>query len=167
MPWKQKQLESGGRELSPLAALRAEIDRLFDSLIREPISHWEWPLGERGWTPPVDIGETDEEVIVRAELPGVAPEDIEVSISGGQLVLAGQKREATEKTEKGFYHTETRHGSFRRSIRLPQGVDEKQVEAEYKDGVLTVRLKKSPAVPPKRIPVQVKQGCGAGAGLGR
>ena len=158
VPWRSKQKDISGQETSPLTTLRSEIDRLFDSYVREPVSHLEWPFGsERGWAPIVDIGETDEEVIVRAELPGIDPADIDITVSGGQLVLAGEKRESTEKTGKGFYHTESRYGSFRRSLPLPEAVDPQQVEAEYADGVLTVHLKKSPASPPKRIEVKVKE----------
>jgi HSP20 family protein len=158
VPWRSKQRETSGRETSPLANLRSEIDRLFDSYVREPVSNWEWPFGgERGWAPAVDIGESDEEFIIRTELPGVAPDEIDITVSGGQLVLAGEKRESTEKSGKGFYHSESRYGNFRRAIPLPEAVDAENVEAVYNHGVLTIHLKKIPGSPPKQIQVKVNQ----------
>ena len=156
IPWKNKQRESGPAE-SPLATLRSEIDRLFDSFIREPLGTLEWPFGSgRGWSPTVDIAEDEEEFTVRAEVPGMAPEDLDVSVSGNQLVLAGEKKESTEKKGKDFYHTESRFGAFHRSIPLPQAVDPERVEAEYANGVLTIHLKKSPSAAARRIDVKVR-----------
>lgn len=153
-----KQREGAEDVASPLAALRSEVDRLFDSFVREPFGSLDRRFGsQRGWSPPVDVAENDEQVTVRAEVPGVGPEDLEVTVSGGQLVLAGEKKAATEEGQADYFHTETRYGAFRRSVPLPEAVDPQRVEAEYAHGVLTVRLKKSPSSPPKRIEVSVKR----------
>jgi HSP20 family protein len=158
IPWKNKQPEVGRTEASRLATLRSEMDRLLDSFVREPLAGWEWPFaGGRGWSPALDVAENDQEVTVRAEIPGVDPKDLEISVAGGQLTLAGEKKESSEKSGKDFYHTETRYGSFRRSVPLPETVDPQQVDAEYANGVLTVRLKKSPSAAAKRIEVKVKE----------
>jgi len=155
IPWKNKQKETG-RELSTLAGLRQEMDRLFDSFVRDPWGALDWPFGgERGWAPAVDIAETDREVIVRAELPGIDPKDLEISVIGNQLVLAGEKKESTEKKEKNLYHSESRYGSFRRVIPLPEAADTAKVDAGYANGVLTIRLPKSPSAVPKKIDVKV------------
>ena len=155
IPWRGKQRESGPGETSPLCALRTEIDRLFDSFVRGPFSGFDWPFGsQRGWLPAVDIAESDEEVTVRAEMPGIAPEDLEVTISGNQLVLAGEKKESTERSGKDFYQTESYSGSFRRSIPLPQAVDPDKVDAEYANGVLLIHLTKSAAAAAKQIHVK-------------
>lgn len=157
IPWRNKQRERVTPESSPLVTLRSEIDRLFDSFVREPFAGLEWPFGsERGWSPAVDIAEDEKEYTVRAEVPGLRPEDLDVTVSGNHLILAGEKRESTEKKEKDYYHTESRFGSFRRSIPLPQAVDPADVEAEYANGVLLIHLKKSPAEAAKRIDVKVK-----------
>lgn len=156
IPWRNKERETSLSELSPLASLRAEMDRLFDSLLREPWGAWDWPLSRRGWSPPIDIGETEQEVIIRAEVPGLKPADLQVTVSGNHLILSGEKKESTEKKGEGFVHTESRFGAFRRAIPLPETVDAENVQAEYADGVLTVRLKKSAALVPKRIEVKVK-----------
>jgi len=157
IPWRSKLRERGSEETSPLAALRTEVDRLFDSFIREPLGGLDWSFGgQRPWSPAIDVAENDAEVMIRAELPGIEPEDLEVSVSANQLVLSGEKKESREERGKDFYHSERRFGTFRRSVPLPQGVDPEKVEAEYTNGVLTIHLKKSPAVPAKRIEVKVK-----------
>lgn len=155
IPWKSKQRE-GERTESPLVALRSEMDRLFDTFLREPFGAWDWPLASPGrWSPTVDIAESDEGVTVRAELPGIDPKELDVSVAGNQLVLSGEKRESTEDKGKDFYHSESRYGAFRRSVRLPEGVDSENVDAQYANGVLTLRLKKIPSAVPKRVEVKV------------
>jgi HSP20 family protein len=157
IPWRNKSKEPVRTEGSPLATLRTEIDRLFDAVSRDPFGALDWAFaGGRGWTPAVDVAENDDELTVRAEIPGVDPKELQVSISGNQLVLAGEKKESSEKKGKDFYQTESRYGSFRRSIPLPESVDQEKVEADYTNGVLTIRLKKTQATPPKKVEVQVK-----------
>jgi len=157
IPWKDKPRERGEDLASPLAALRSEMDRLMDSFFRDPFGALDWRFGsQRAWSPAVDIAENDEEVTVRAEVPGMDPKDLEVTVSEGQLVLAEEKKESSEKSGKDYFHTETRYGSFRRSVPLPEAVDPQQVDAEYANGVLVIHLKKSPVTPPKRIDVKVK-----------
>jgi HSP20 family protein len=157
IPWRGKQRE-GEQTESPLVALRSEMDRLFDTFLREPLGAIDWPLAGHGkWAPTIDIAETDQEITVRAELPGIDPGDLDVSLSGNELVLSGEKKESTESKDKGLYHSESRYGIFRRSVRLPEGVDTENVDAQYANGVLTLRLKKTPSAQPKRIEVKVKQ----------
>jgi HSP20 family protein len=156
IPWKSKQRE-GERTESPLVALRSEMDRLFDTFLREPLGAIDWPLvGQGRWSPTIDVAETDEEVTVRAELPGMDPQDLDVSISGNQLVVSGEKKESSEDKGKDYYHSESRYGSFRRAVRLPEGIDAEHVDAQYAHGVLTLHLKKTPSAVPKRIEVKVK-----------
>ncbi|MEX2558364.1 MAG: Hsp20/alpha crystallin family protein [Pirellulales bacterium] len=127
---------------------------MFDSFLREPLWGEGWMGRMDGWSPSLDIEEGDDEVTVRAELPGVNPEDLNISVTGNTLVLSGEKKETTEKKHNGFRQTERRFGSFRRAVTLPQGVDADQVSADYSQGVLTIRLAKSPEAAPKRIPVK-------------
>lgn len=158
IPWKNKLREREGEETSPLAALRTEMDRLFDSFVREPFGALDWPFtGERLWAPAVDVAENDEEVTIQAELPGIEPENLEVSVLGNQLVLSGEKKESHEKRGKDFYHSERRFGAFRRAIPLPDAIDAEKVNAEFAHGVLTIRFQKSPAGAAKRIEVKVKE----------
>ena len=157
IPWRSKQKESSRGEISPLTALRSEMDRLFDVFFREPWGGIDWPFAAgRAWTPAVDVAETEDEVTIRAELPGVDPKDLNISLTENQVVLAGEKRETAERKGKDFCQTETRYGSFRRSIPVPAAVDTERVEADYANGVVTIRLRKTRRTPPKRIEVKVK-----------
>lgn len=155
IPWKNKR-ES--RELAPMVSLRHEMDRLFDSFLHEPFGLADWsPWGtEKGWTPAIDVAEDDKEVTVRAEMPGINPKDLDVSVSGNQLTLSGEKKESSETKEKGFYQSETRYGSFRRVIPLPEGVDTEHVDANYANGVLTLRMPKTAPASQKKIEVKVQ-----------
>lgn len=155
--WKNRPTGSGHGELSPLATLRNEMDRLFEAFTREPLGGIEWPFLASGrWTPAVDVSEDDKTLTVRAEVPGINPEDLEVTVSGDQLVLAGEKQESAEQSEKDYYQSERRFGSFRRTVPLPEAVDPEKVQAEYANGILTIHLEKSEAAAAKRIDVKVK-----------
>ena len=157
IPWRNKPLGSGQGELSPLMGLRNEMDRLFESFFREPFAALDWPQwGTEKWSPAVDVAENDKELTVRAELPGMDPKDLDVSVTGNQLVLSGEKKESSEHDGKDFYHSETRYGSFRRTIPLPDGIDAENVDAQYANGVLTLHLKKTAQAATKRIEVKTK-----------
>ena len=157
IPWKNKREGQQQGELSPIVSLRHEMDRLFDSFLREPFAAMDWPLwGSDKWSPAVDVAEDDKELTVRAELPGIDPKDLDVSVTGNQIVISGEKRESSETKEKGVYQSETRYGSFRRTIPLPEGVDTEHVDAQYAHGVLTIRLPKTAPAAQKRIEVKVK-----------
>jgi HSP20 family protein len=158
IPWKNKRHSQNGGEVTPYAPLmelRTEMDRLFDSLLRDPWgSLTEGFGGDRAWLPAVDVSESDQEVTIRAEIPGIDPKDLDISVSGNRLTLAGEKRDQTEKQGKNFYHAESRYGAFRRTIELPSGVDPNQITAEHSNGVVTVRLKKTQAATAKKIEVK-------------
>jgi len=152
IPWRQKKTE-GGHD-NPLTTLRSEMDRLLDSFGREPWGALEWPFSRREWGPVVDLQETDEEIVVRAEMPGMEPGQIDLSLVGRQLVIAGEKKQSQEKQEAGAYLSECTYGAFRRTLELPQDVDPDSVSAEYVNGVLTVHVKKSKATATKRIEIK-------------
>jgi HSP20 family protein len=155
IPWRNKQEDPG--EMSPLVTVRNEMDRLFDTFLREPFGAMDWPQWGAGkWSPAVDVAEDDKELTVRAELPGIDPKELDVTVVDNQLVLSGEKRESSETKEKGVFHSETRYGSFRRTLPLPEGVDTEHVAAQYTNGVLTLRLPKTAPVAQKRIEVKVK-----------
>ena len=98
------------------------MERLFDSFFREPLAAMDWPRwGSDKWSPAVDLAENDKELTVRAELPGIDPKDLDVTVTGNQLVLSGEKKESSEHKEKDFYHSETRYGSFRRTVAFARG----------------------------------------------
>jgi HSP20 family protein len=155
IPWRNKR-EGQETDVSPLVTLRGEMDRLFDSFLREPFGMLDWSNRGGKWSPAIDVAEDEKEVSVRAELPGIDPKDLDVTVVGNQLILSGEKRESSETKEKGVYHSETRYGSFRRTIALPEGVDTEHVDAQFANGVLTLRLPKTEPANQKRIEVKVK-----------
>ena len=113
LPRKRRALGPPGRP-SPVEGLRKEMDRLFNSFLREPLGRIDWPLGAPiKWSPAIDLSEDDKEFVVRAELPGIDPKDLDVSVVGNQVVLRGEKKESSEHKGKGFCQTESRYGSFR------------------------------------------------------
>jgi HSP20 family protein len=154
-PWKNKQPEGEGDELTPLMALRGEMERLFDAYLREPLAAMDWPRWQSDkWSPPIDLAENDKEFTVRAELPGIDPKDLDVTVTGNQLVVSGEKKESDEHKEKDFYRSETRYGSFRRTVTLPEGIDTENVDAQFANGVLTLHLRKTVPTAAKRVEIK-------------
>lgn len=155
IPWKNKRGEL--ERVSPMTAvdsLRSEMDRLFDrwmGISSRDLGDFFAPSA--GFGPSMDIAETDDEITIEAELPGMDPKDLNVSITGQTLTIAGEKKESSEKKERDFVRTERRFGSFKRRIELPAEVDADNVKAEFKDGVLTLLLKKTASAAPHRIKV--------------
>jgi HSP20 family protein len=107
------------------------------------------------WSPTVDIVETAEEFQIKAELPEVKKEDVKVTVDRGVLRIEGERKQEKEEKGKKFHRVERSYGSFLRSFTLPENVDEGNLQAEFKDGVLNVRLHKSEKAKPKSISVKV------------
>jgi HSP20 family protein len=108
------------------------------------------------WMPPVDIYQNGEhELVLKAEIPGMNRDDIEITVENFVLTIKGEKKFATEVKEEQYHHVERRYGSFSRSFSLPQTVDASKVGAEYKNGVLTVRLPLREEARPRQIKVEV------------
>jgi HSP20 family protein len=141
--------------LATLTDFRNEMNRLFEGFFSRPMAAPSWlDTVEPGqWLPTVDMAETDAGIRVRAELPGIDPKDVDVSVSEDRLVIAGVKKSATEETGNGWTHRESSSGSFTRSIPLPESVDPEKVTARYDKGVLTVELAKSPSSKARKVPV--------------
>ena len=108
------------------------------------------------WVPPVDVFQNgDQEVVLKAELPDMTREDIDITVDNGTLTIRGEKKFSSEVKEESFHRIERRYGSFSRSFSLPQTVDTGKVGAEYKDGLLTVRLPLREEAKPRQIKVDV------------
>jgi HSP20 family protein len=107
------------------------------------------------WTPAVDIKETPEEFVIKAELPEVNKDDVKVSIDDGVLSIRGERKFEKEDKGKTYHRIERAYGTFMRSFSIPENVDEKKLLATYKDGVLEVHLPKTPVTKPKAIEVKV------------
>ena len=109
-----------------------------------------------GWIPPIDVSETDDEVVVRTEVPGIPVRDIDISITGTLLSIAGRKEDKDEIEDGNFHRCERRFGSFRRVIDLPETIDPDRVNAESENGVVTVHVAKRPGQRGKRIEVRTE-----------
>ena len=132
--------------------LNVTTQHLFDEVFGK-----EFPVKARGWAPAVNAAETKDEFTVTAELPGMKPEDVSVDFTDGMLTIRGEKlNEKTEKEDdRTYYMWERRFGTFQRTLPFPGGIDDKKIAAEFKDGVLTVRLSKTEEVKPKRLPIPI------------
>jgi HSP20 family protein len=123
----------------------SEMDRMFGNRIpfMQPLlrSARSFRTGQ-GWAPSADIYEKGGNLIVKAELPGVSKEDVEVTVDNGDLVIQGERHADDEVDDENYYRMERFSGSFYRRFTLPEGVDEDQITAEFKDGVLEVRVPK-------------------------
>jgi HSP20 family protein len=109
------------------------------------------------WAPPVDIYQNaDQELVLKAELPDIAPEDIELNVNNDTLTISGEKRLSSEVKEDQYHRIERRYGSFSRSFSLPSSVDATKISAEHKNGVLTVRLPAREEAKPRQIKVDVR-----------
>ncbi len=118
------------------------------------IVRWSDPLRTGSWVPPVDIYQHgDQEIVLAAELPDMTREDIDITVDNRTLTIRGEKKVASEVTEEGVHRLERRYGAFSRSFSLPQTVDTAQVGAEYRNGVLTVRLPLREEAKPRQIKV--------------
>jgi HSP20 family protein len=153
---RNRQMMRRGEDIDPFLALRHEMDRVFDDLLRgfgmpslpppSPFGRMPAPM----LAPHVDVSESDEEVRIAAELPGIDEQDVEVSLSGDILTIRGEKRIEQDEKGRDYRIVERARGSFSRSLRLPFMVDPAQVQATVKDGVLTITIPKPRELREKR-----------------
>jgi len=135
-------------------SLRREMDRLWDSF-------FEGRSGRRGrqegeWLPSIDVAETKGDLLVKAELPGMDPKDIDISLHEGILTIKGEKKQEKEEKEEGYHLIERSYGSFTRSIRLPKDVQSDKINASFKNGILKVVLPKTEEAKKKEIKIMVE-----------
>ena len=136
-----------------MADLRRMTDQVFGEFFGRTPSEMASTQGI--WSPLVDIHETKDGIQLKAELPGVKQEDIEVSLEGDTLTLKGERRRETEVKENQYHRIERSYGKFQRSILLPEAMDASRVKATYRDGVLEIQLPKKEEAKPKEIKVEV------------
>jgi len=110
-----------------------------------------------GWVPAIDVYEKEDKFIVKAELPGMRMEDIDVSMVGDSLILKGEKKSETEVKDEDYYRCERSYGSFMRSIPLPSYVDADKIEASYEDGILQVTVPKAASAKQKKVAVRARK----------
>lgn len=153
-----------GQDMDPLMAFRREMDRVFDDLMRGfgmpslPIPR----AMPAVLAPQIDVSETDQEVRIAAELPGIDENNVEVIVADDILTIRGEKQIEQEEKDRDYRVVERARGSFSRSLRLPFSIDPQQVQASVKDGVLTITIPKPKDVQEKTSRVEVKREEGAG-----
>jgi HSP20 family protein len=157
-----KQLDAGREWEHPFGSFQREMNRLFGNFF-SGFSLSPWAPMEKGaartFSPRVDVSETDKEIKVSAELPGMEEKDIDVSLTRDTLTIKGEKKEEKEESGKDYYRMERSYGSFTRSIPLPVEVDTDKVEATFKKGILDITLPKTAKAieETKKIAVKSKQ----------
>jgi HSP20 family protein len=152
-PWK------AFKELAPLTdfeRMRREMDRLWDSFfVGRP-----FPLLRREeaaeWLPSLDVSETKTDIVVKAEVPGMDPKDIDISLSNEVLTIRGEKKQEREEKDENYHLVERSYGGFTRSLRLPSEVKTEKISASYKDGVLKIVLPKSEEAKKKEVKIKVE-----------
>lgn len=147
VPWGQKSENVPGARQDrsdPFKSFRTEIDRVFDDFFNTGFGLAKHN-GSNGWsnlTPQIDVKETEKEIVVTAEIAGVDEKDLDVTLSGDVLTFKGEKKHENETNENGYHHVERHFGSFSRSVRLPFEAGEQEIDADVKNGVLTVKIPK-------------------------
>lgn len=143
------------RALTPWtgSGLRREMDRLFERFFE---SLWAEPPALGEWTPALDVGEGKDAITVKAELPGVDPKEINISLEGDMLTIKGEKEEKNEEKDERRHRVERSYGAFMRGVRLPAPVDAGKVSATFKNGVVTITLPKAPGAKGTTIPLKAE-----------
>ena len=140
--------------LDEIATMRESMDRLFeDHFSRRPRNG-----GAVVWQPAIDMSETESEVLVRVELPGVDPKNVDVSVTADTLTIRGQAQAEQETRNKAYYHRELRYGTFQRTLALPTEMEGEQAKATFRHGILEIRIPKAERVKPKSVKVEVDSG---------
>jgi HSP20 family protein len=137
--------------------LQNEVNRVFDAFFGSGPG-----TRVRRWVPAMDLVETDEHLVLRADLPGLTSDDVELEVKDGVLTVSGERKAEHQENSEGFYRVERAFGRFSRSLTIPDGVDAEQINADFNDGVLEVRIPK----PAERQPHRISIGAGAVEGSG-
>jgi HSP20 family protein len=139
-----------------LTSLQTEMNRLFNTFFDAPSSSGGGNGGAlRRWLPPMDLVETDDHFVLRADLPGLSEDDVNIELEDSVLTVSGERKAEHEDKKEGFYRLERSFGQFRRSLTLPDGVDADGISAAFDKGVLEVRIPKPEERKPHRVAIQV------------
>ena len=131
-------------------SLQSEVNRLFDTFFGGRPSN---SAGARRWVPAMDLTETDEHLVLRADLPGLDKDDVKIEVKDGVLTVSGERKTEQEERAEGYYRVERAFGSFSRSLSLPDHVEASKISADFDKGVLEVRIPKPEARKPQRIEI--------------
>jgi HSP20 family protein len=149
------------RYSDPFGTLRSEMDRLFDSFMGglPTFPSMFGPGGSRGFalSPSMDVKETNKEIVVETELPGLDEKDISLTVQNGVLTIQGEKKLDYDEEKENYHVMERRYGSFQRSLRLPDTVDDTKINAHFDNGVLKVTLPKRPELTREQRKIEIKK----------
>ncbi len=134
-------------------SLQERMNELFERTMRRRADEEEG-LAPRAWSPAVDIYETDEKMVIKAELPGLKKEDIDIEVRDNTLTLKGERKFEKEIKQENYHRVERAYGSFQRSFTLPSTIKQEAIEATFKDGILEVSLPKAAEVKPKKVEIR-------------
>jgi len=133
--------------------LRESMDRLFDDTFFRPVRFWR---GDGAWDLPLDMYQTDNDVVVKAAIPGVNPDEVDISIAGDNLTIRGEHKDEHEAKEQDYFYKESCYGSFSRSVLIPVAIDSEKAEATFENGVMTLTIPKAEPAKTKQIKVKPK-----------
>ena len=136
--------------IGEMVSLRSAMDRLFEDSFVSPLT-WRTIAGGNDVTPPIDVHETADEIVVTASLPGMKADDVDITITGQTLTLKGELKAENEINKDQYLYRERRFGSFSRTLQLPVRVQGDQAQATFADGVLTLTIPKAEEVKPRQI----------------
>ena len=153
IPWRPR--EDWWDPFTDLERIQKEMNRMFNLSLAHEGSR-EIGILDGVWSPAVDIYDSKDNILVKADIPGLSKDDIEVAVQGDTLFIKGEKKQEKEVKEKDYIRTERFYGNFQRAIRLPAEVQPDKVEATYKNGVLELVLPKSEKAKPKQIKLDIK-----------
>ena len=142
-----------------LDTIQSEMNRLFNTFFEPNQGNGSAAPTGRRWIPAMDLVETEEDFVLRADLPGLSEEDVNIELEDNVLTISGERKAAHEERKEGYYRVERASGAFSRSLTLPEGVDPERVRASFDRGVLEVRIPK----PEQRKPRKVTISAGGGA----
>ena len=137
----------------PITRVQDEMNDLFGRFLG---NDWPWRQGQTsgGWWPSMDVADRDDAVVVKMDVPGMKPQDIDIAVEGSTLTISGERKDCCQSEGENYYHCERRNGTFRRDIVLPATVATDKIDAQYRDGVLTVTLPKTEQAKPRKISIK-------------
>jgi HSP20 family protein len=133
-----------------ISSIQSEVNRLFNTFFDTPVT-----ASERRWIPAMDLVESEDHFVLRADLPGLMQDDVDVELEDRVLTVSGERKAEHEERNEGYHRVERAYGRFSRSLTLPEGVDAEAVEAHFENGVLEVRIPKPEQRKPQRVAINV------------
>lgn len=138
-----------------LHSMQSEMNRLFGSLFDSTTPRNGVRTSPRRWIPAMDVAETDDQYVLRADLPGLSEDDVRVELEDNILTISGKRSSAHEESKNGYHRVERSYGSFSRSVALPEGVDADGIQANFDKGVLEVKVAKPEQIKPRKVAITI------------